>query len=113
MIRLVAAGVAATIAVAAAASAEATSARKASLRLVAAAPVTFRGLNFKRGERIVVDVTAGRTIRVRTRAGRTGTFTVRMRGLHPTGCSGLAASAVGDRGSRAAYKRPPAPCALP
>jgi hypothetical protein len=85
----------------------------ATLRLMDASPVTFRGIGFKARERVRVVVTA------RTRAAKSvtasirGVFVVRFAGLDLSSCVGFGATAVGSDGSRASFKRAPGQCAAP
>jgi hypothetical protein len=83
------------------------------LRLLDSDPVGFRGTGFKAHERVRIVVYAGARAAKRTTAGVRGAFVVRFAGLDPNACAGLAASAVGSMGSRAAYKRAPGMCPAP
>ena len=42
-----------------------------------------------------------------------GSFTMRVAGVDANACQGFSATAMGDRGSRATFKRVPGQCALP
>jgi hypothetical protein len=46
-------------------------------------------------------------------AGTRGGFVVRFSSLDPNACSGFFASAVGNKGSRASFKRAPGMCPAP
>src|SRR5215470_13309518 len=90
-------------------------AASARLMLVDDAPVMFRGVGFKPGEvvRVTVDSTSRDVTRTAT-ASVAGGFTMRVPGVDVNGCQGFAARAIGSKGSRATYKRPPGQCgALP
>ena len=96
----------------AAATAVATPQRP-SLRLVDTDPATFSGRAFKPREtvRIVFVETGAPSLRVR--ANRYGTFTASFDGVALDRCEAAFVRAIGARGSRAAYKRLPAPmCAV-
>jgi hypothetical protein len=93
--------------------AAASPATRPALRLVDAGPVVFRGSGFKAHERVRVVVYAQTRAAKRTTASLTGAFTVRFAGLDPSACAGLSATAVGDGGSRASFKRPPGQCPAP
>lgn len=85
------------------------------LRLMDDAPFTLRGTGFKVSEHVRL---VARTPALATRqvtAGSAGGFMVRFAGAQAGyACTGLTVSAVGDKGSRASYKRPPEACgALP
>jgi len=83
------------------------------LRLLDADPVAFRGTGFKAHERVRVIVYAGTRAAKRATAGVRGVFIVRFTGLDPNACAGFSASAVGSKGSRATFKRPPGQCPAP
>jgi hypothetical protein len=84
------------------------------LRLVDASPLVLRGSRFKSAERVRVSVYAGRKHGAKAVvAGPRGGFVARFRGLSPNACEGFGASAVGDQGSRASFKRAPGVCPLP
>lgn len=83
------------------------------LRLVDTSPVTFRGAGFAANEHVrVVLAEKSRTVR-RVVASAEGRFLVRFPGADANECMGFSAIAVGDRGSRATYKRAPGQCAQP
>jgi hypothetical protein len=89
------------------------SAVKPSLWLADASPLVLRGGGFRPKERVVVIVAAHRRVSRRTVASRRGTFELVFPGVDSSNCSGFSATAVGNRGSRASYKRAPGQCALP
>jgi hypothetical protein len=101
----------AVLAVATLASARA--ATRPALRLMDASPVAFRGVGFKPHERVRVSVYAGERAAKRVTAGVRGGFVVRFSSLDPNACSGFFASAVGNEGSRASFKRAPGMCPAP
>jgi hypothetical protein len=82
----------------------------AKLRLGDEAQMTFRGSGFRPGERVKVTVVAGRRAVHWATTGTRGGFVVRFQGLYVNGCEGISAIAVGNRGSRAAFKRAPGEC---
>jgi hypothetical protein len=93
-------------------SAGATS--RATLRVADAGPVVLRGAGFHAGEHVRVSVVAGMqraSKRVTTRPA--GRFTVRFASLSADACAAFGASAIGDKGSRAFYKRAPGMCPAP
>lgn len=91
------------------ASAEAT--RQAALRLADREPLLLKGSRFFSGERVRVVVTVdGRRHARRIRASRAGTFTATFAEAHLDRCAGFLATAVGERGSRAALKQPQPLC---
>jgi hypothetical protein len=83
------------------------------LRLLDTDPVAFRGIGFKVHERVRVVVYAGDRATKRTTAGLRGGFVVRFVDLDPNACAGFSASAVGNEGSRATFKRAPGQCPAP
>ena len=83
------------------------------LRLLDADPVAIRGTGFKAHERVRVTVYAGELAAKRVVAGSRGRFVVRFPALDPNACSGFWASAVGNQGSRASFKRSPGMCPAP
>jgi hypothetical protein len=86
---------------------------RASLRLVSDSPVTFRGAGFHPHEHVkLVVIGGGRAVKYLV-AGDLGGFVVRVRGVDPNACPGFSASATGDLGSRASFKRSPGQCAIP
>jgi len=83
------------------------------LRLVDSSPVTFRGAGFLANEHVRV-VLAEKSRAVRSvLANAEGRFVVRFPGADANECTGFSAIAVGDRGSRATYKRAPGQCPQP
>jgi hypothetical protein len=82
----------------------------AKLRLSDEEPITFRGSGFRPSERVKVTVVAGKRAVHWASAGGAGGFIVRFQGLSANVCKGFSAIAVGDRGSRAAFKRAPGQC---
>jgi hypothetical protein len=96
------------VAAAAAVEASAGLERRATLRLVDVAPVTFRGSAFapREGVRVVLVRQSRRFVRNAQANGR-GTFRVRFGLVALDVCRGaVTVSAAGDRGSRATYRRP-------
>jgi hypothetical protein len=89
------------------------SAVKPSLWLADASPLALRGSGFKPKEHVVVIVSAHRRVSRRIVASRGGTFELVFAGVASSNCSGFSATAVGNRGSRASYKRAPGQCAQP
>jgi hypothetical protein len=96
------------------AAVDTTAAGKARLRLVDPAPVTVRGTGFAAGESVSVSVRGlGGMTRKNVTAGRLGGWTVTFRNRAYQRCGGLIVSALGNRGSRAGLKLPPALCPPP
>ena len=83
------------------------------LRLLDAAPVVLRGVGFQPRERVRILVYAGERAVKRVAAGRRGTFVVRFGDLQADRCAAFSAVAAGNRGSRAAFKRPLPECPPP
>jgi hypothetical protein len=83
------------------------------LRLTDDTPITFRGTGFDSDEHVKVVTVAGKRAVHWVTAGAGGRFVVRFRGLDANACRGFAATAFGDRGSRATYKRAPGQCPAP
>ena len=114
-------GVAALVAVVAAAGCGGTAAKRhaaapvrtAALRLVEAQGVTFRGTGFRSGERVRVDVIAQRRWSATVVADSKGVFTVTFPRAHDNACAEFGATAIGNRGSRASFKRAPGECPAP
>jgi len=96
-----------------AAEAGADRSAKASLRLASFAPLTVRGAGFGAREKVRVDLTGVASVRRRTVASPTGTFTVRFDAVTATRCDLIRAVAVGARGSRAGLKYLPSPACMP
>jgi hypothetical protein len=82
---------------------------KARLTPVSFAPPTLKGTNFKPGENVKVVVEGIKTKRVQ--ASSSGAFTVRFPSRVDR-CHGMTASAVGDKGSRAAFQLAELMCAM-
>jgi hypothetical protein len=85
----------------------------ATLRLMDAAPVAFRGTGFKTRERVRVVVTAKTRVAKSVTASTGGVFVVHFAGMDESSCVGFTATAVGSDGSRASFKRAPGQCAAP
>jgi hypothetical protein len=86
----------------------------ARLRLVNTDPVTLRATGFKAHEHARISVAAGKQlVRRSATAGSGGAFTMRLPGVDANNCTGFAVTVVGDRGSRATYKRAPGMCPVP
>ena len=76
------------------------------------APV-FRGTGFKAGEQVKNTFIGGmHAVRKKTASMR-GTFVVQFPGADVNRCLGFAVTAVGNRGSRATFKRAHGQCPLP
>jgi hypothetical protein len=86
---------------------------RATLRLADEAPLAFSGAGFRANEHVRVVVVAGPRAAHWTTAGARGRFVVRFRGMYVDACRGFSATAIGDRGSRATYKRAPGECPAP
>jgi hypothetical protein len=86
----------------------------ASLRLVRTEPFVVRGVGFKAREhaRLTLTVANDQTVR-RVIARAAGGFVVSFGVVPLSRCDGYLVVAVGNRGSRAALKRPPLPECLP
>jgi uncharacterized NAD-dependent epimerase/dehydratase family protein len=88
---------------------------RAGLRLVDdSTPATLRGTGFQPREHVRVVIVAGtsRTVR-RTVATIRGRFVLRLHGEDVNACAGFSASAVGNLGTRASFKRAPGQCPQP
>jgi len=81
---------------------------KARLMPMNFAPPILKGTNFKPRENVTVKVEGGRTRKVQ--ASDSGTFTVRFP-ARVERCNGMTATAVGDKGSRAAFQLAELMCA--
>jgi len=102
------------VVVAAATLATAGATVRPTLRLADSDPVMFRGAGFVPGEHVRVFVVAGREHAAKRLTARpTGRFTVRFTSLDPNACAAFGATAIGDKGSRATYKRAPGMCPAP
>ena len=80
------------------------------LRLAEPAPLTLNGAGFRANEHVRVVAIAGKRATQSATAGVRGRFAVRFRGMAADTCRGLTATAIGDKGSRATYKRAPGEC---
>lgn len=80
------------------------------LRLADDEPLMFSGSGFRASEHVKVVAIAGERAARSVTAGSSGRFSVRFRGMDADACRGLTAIAIGDRGSRATYKRAPGQC---
>lgn len=88
-----------------AAGSESRSRDGARLSIAQGAPLTLRGAGFKANERVRVSVASqGTRSAKRVAADAAGRFVVGFAGVAYDRCLGLAASAVGSSGSRAALK---------
>jgi hypothetical protein len=83
---------------------------RAALRLGDESPLAFAGSGFRPGEHVRVVAISGRRAVRSVTAGSGGRFAVRFTGMNVNACRGASAIAVGDRGSRATYKRAPGQC---
>lgn len=83
---------------------------KPTLQLADDAPLMFSGSGFRANEDVKVVAIAGGRATQWVTSGVGGRFAVRFRGMGADACRGLTATAVGDRGSRATYKRAPGQC---
>ena len=88
-------------------------ARRPSLRLVSYSPVTIRGAGFRAREHVRIVVVSRTRVVKRVIASAAGAFVVRVPGADANACPAFAASATGDLGSRASFKRVPGQCAAP
>jgi hypothetical protein len=85
------------------------------LRVSDDSPAAFRGAGFRANEhvKVVAAVIGGGRVVQRVTAGASGRFAVRFRGMNANSCRGFVITAVGDRGSRATFKRAPGQCPAP
>ena len=90
-------------------------AARPTLRLSDDAPSAFRGSGFRANEhvRVVAAVIGGARAAQRVTATAGGRFVVRFRIINANSCRGFVITAVGDRGSRATFKRAPGECPAP
>ena len=95
-----------------AAAVAAAAPQRPALRLVDADPATFSGRAFKPRETVRIAFVDAVAPSLRVRANRYGTFTASFDGVALDRCEAVFVRAVGGRGSRAAYKRLPAPMCL-
>ena len=99
---------------AAVAASSAGASSRATLRLADSGPVVLRGAGFAAGEHVRVSVVAGTEHAAKRMTARsTGRFTVRFASLSAGACEAFGATAIGDKGSRAIYKRAPGMCPAP
>lgn len=89
---------------------ERSEAQGATLKLARGVPLTLRGERFVPGEHVRVTVKSERMTAKRVTASSSGVFVVRFPSIAYDRCHGLAAGAVGSRGSRATLKRPRLMC---
>ena len=94
------------------AAADVTAATRPTLRPVASAPLTIRGRGFVPGERVTLTVSAGSRRTLKVVAGSAGGFRAVFSFTRPR-CTAWLVSAIGSKGSRAAYRPPPAACDPP
>ncbi len=101
--------------VSAAATTAASTQPKPRLTLVATAPLTVIGTNFRSRERVrVIAIVGAERETRRTRASSSGTFRVAFsEAVRLDRCLGIFVSAVGSGGSRAALKLPQPACPPP
>jgi len=86
----------------------------ATLRLADDDAIVLRGAGFVAGEHVRVSVVAGTEHAAKRVIARpTGRFTVRFASLSANTCAAFGATAIGDKGSRATYKRSPGMCPAP
>jgi hypothetical protein len=90
-----------------------SAATKPTLRLLDEDQITFRGAGFKVHEHVHVLLYAGTRSSKWTTAGMRGGFVVAFRGYDANACTGFGATAVGNKGSRATFKRAPGVCPAP
>jgi hypothetical protein len=88
------------------------SASKATLKLMRGMPLTVRGGHFLPNERVRVTVSSELTRTKQVSANASGAFVVSFP-IALDRCSGLLATAVGARGSRARLKMPQLGCPIP
>src|SRR5207244_5887671 len=102
------------VGVAAVAVSSAGASTHATLRLADSGPVVLRGAGFAAGEHVRVSVVTGAEHAAKRLTARpTGRFTVRFASLDANACAAFGARAIGDKGSRAIYKRAPGMCPAP
>jgi hypothetical protein len=87
----------------------AAAAQRASLHLVAVAPLTVRGSGFVPGEKVKLLATGSRIVATVVRTGPHGGFQVRLP-LGVSACSAFAVQAFGARGDRALLDRTSTAC---
>lgn len=104
----------ASLVLAVAAGAAASSQSRPTLRITVGAPLTLRGAGFALRERVTVRVTAnGTRAAKRLRANAIGGFTARFDGVSVYPCAITSIVAVAASGRSAAVKMPPAQCPQP
>jgi hypothetical protein len=86
--------------------------QRPTLRLVDSDPATFSGRAFKPREAVRITFVDAASPSLRVRANRYGTFTASFDGVALDRCEQVFVRAIGAQGSRAAYKRLPAPMCL-
>ena len=86
---------------------------QARLRLIDSDPVAFQGTGFKAHERVRLVVYAGTRAVRWTTAGVRGGFVISLPRMSPSACAGFGATAFGNKGSRASFKRAPGQCPVP
>jgi len=83
----------------------------ARLFLMDGPPFALRGVGFRSDERVRIAVdTYTRDVTRTTTASASGSFTMRVAGIDANTCEGFGATAIGNKGSRATYKRVPGQC---
>jgi hypothetical protein len=89
--------------------------RHGHVRLTAMSPAVVHGSGFYAKERVTVTIRGASTVMQKSVMSSTGgAFTLRFgRAAPAAGCRGLAVSAVGVRGDRAAWKSAPPVCGTP
>jgi hypothetical protein len=97
------------------ASSSTAGATRPTLRVSDDSPAAFRGSGFRANEhvKVVAAVMGGARAVQRVTAGAGGRFVIRFRGMNANSCRGFVITAVGDRGSRATFKRAPGQCPAP
>jgi len=75
--------------------------------------MAFRGTGFRPHERVAVTGVVGKRVVRRTVASSKGGFTLTLPGVDAGPCAEFSATAVGNLGSRAMFRRSPEPCAAP
>jgi hypothetical protein len=83
---------------------------KARLMPTSFAPPTLKGTGFKAGENVTVKIIDGPKATRHVKASNSGSFTVRVP-ARADRCKGMAAIAIGDRGSRASFQFAEVMCA--
>ncbi len=83
------------------------------LALAQSQPLVLVGRNFGPAEAVALTVPARKTSRITLRADRRGSFSLTLRTIAVSRCSGFTVTAIGSRGSRAILKRLPLPACMP